>query len=56
MQVKKGILNHFKKHYDNVDWKRPKIRGLELKRLNSVEKEGLEVDFCEDEIWEVLNS
>ena len=36
--VKEGIREFFKDYFSNVNWSRPKVRGLGLKRLSVSEK------------------
>ena len=39
-----------------MSWQCPKIVGLGLKKLTSVESMSLEVEFTMDEVWDALNS
>ena len=37
--IREGIFSHFKDHFKNVTWKRPKLLGLQLKCLSVEERE-----------------
>ena len=37
-----------------MQWRRPKINGLGLKKLSTVEKEALEETFNKEEVWNAL--
>ena len=52
--IRKGVFDHFKKHFQKVSWQRPTIKRWNIRRLTSTEREMLEEDFSE-EIWEALN-
>ncbi|KAK3199814.1 hypothetical protein Dsin_023229 [Dipteronia sinensis] len=53
--IKEGVLNFFQDHFKNVNWQRPKINGLNFNLLSVAEKEGLEMEFKVEEVWETVN-
>ena len=44
-QVKEGVLKFFEGHFANVKWKRPRIRGLNLKQILKWESSLMESTF-----------
>ena len=54
--IREGIFDFFKKQYSKVEWQRPKINGLNLKRLSTDQRNGLEVVFTYEEVWDALCS
>ncbi|KAK3199589.1 hypothetical protein Dsin_023004 [Dipteronia sinensis] len=54
LQVKAGVCNFFKSHFQNVTWTRPSIVGLNLKRFSDDEREVLEEDFSTEEVRSAL--
>ncbi|KAK3231468.1 hypothetical protein Dsin_003349 [Dipteronia sinensis] len=55
-EVRAGVADFFEKHYKNVSWTRPYIKGLPLKKLSAEEGESLEEIFTEEEVWTALTS
>ncbi|KAK3221461.1 hypothetical protein Dsin_008486 [Dipteronia sinensis] len=55
-EIKQGIYNYFKKHYENVAWKRPKIIGLDIKRYFDEERLSLEEEFSMEKVTEAVKS
>ncbi|KAK2646793.1 hypothetical protein Ddye_021988, partial [Dipteronia dyeriana] len=51
-----GVADYFEKFYKNVEWRRPTIRGLPLKKLSIMERELLEKKFCTEGVWATLSS
>ncbi|KAK3206879.1 hypothetical protein Dsin_020925 [Dipteronia sinensis] len=52
----KRVTNFFVEHYKNVDWVKPKIEGMDLKKLTMVDSKSLEDMFSREEVWEALSS
>ncbi|KAK2656715.1 hypothetical protein Ddye_009767 [Dipteronia dyeriana] len=52
--VRRGVLQHFKDLFKKVEWHRPRLRGLNFKRLSAEEREGLETDFSVEEVWRAV--
>ena len=52
--IRRGIFDFFKKHYEKSSWPRPTIDGLDLKRLEDVESRNMEEEFSMEEIWEAV--
>ncbi|KAK3206390.1 hypothetical protein Dsin_020436 [Dipteronia sinensis] len=55
-QVKEGVFNFFKDHFKNVTWSRPKVGGLDIKRISVEDRKALGRDFNLEEVWETLSS
>ena len=56
VQVRDGVLHHFKTHYKRSTWSRPKISDLGTKQISTSQKEELEVVFSYEEVWKALCS
>ncbi|KAK3199607.1 hypothetical protein Dsin_023022 [Dipteronia sinensis] len=54
--VRKGVFDFFSYHYKNVEWERPKIRGLGVQHFSMADSEALEVQFSEEEFWTALSA
>ncbi|KAK2640305.1 hypothetical protein Ddye_028100 [Dipteronia dyeriana] len=55
-EIRRGISYHFKNHYENVGWKRPKIGGLDLMRLFQAKRLCLEEEFSLEEVLVAVKS
>ncbi|KAK3229325.1 hypothetical protein Dsin_001206 [Dipteronia sinensis] len=55
-EIKEEIAVYFETFYKNVNWRRPNIRGLPIKKLTEVERDLLEAKFDKDEVWAALSS
>ncbi|KAK3199549.1 hypothetical protein Dsin_022964 [Dipteronia sinensis] len=54
--IREGIYNFFKNHYKKVLWDRPKIRGLDFKKVSIEDSISLERPFSKEEVWEAVCS
>ncbi|KAK3225731.1 hypothetical protein Dsin_005593 [Dipteronia sinensis] len=52
--IREGICRFFKDHYSQDSWSRPKLKALDLKKLEQADSLALEVDFYPEEVWLAL--
>ncbi|KAK2664582.1 hypothetical protein Ddye_003156 [Dipteronia dyeriana] len=52
--VRKGVLQHFKDLFKNVEWQRPRLGALNFKRLSTGENKGVETEFSREEVWRAV--
>ncbi|KAK3189699.1 hypothetical protein Dsin_029260 [Dipteronia sinensis] len=50
-RIRERVVRFFKNHYKNVEWQRPKMRGLAFKQLDQTERMMLEDEFSGEEVW-----
>ena len=49
-ELREGVAEFFENHYKNVEWSRPKINGLALKKLLPMERDSLEGTFSKKDV------
>ncbi|KAK0599556.1 hypothetical protein LWI29_006326 [Acer saccharum] len=55
-EVSSGVADFFEQQFRNVQWSRPKVRGLPLKKLSVGDKNFLEESFSVEEVKVALDS
>jgi hypothetical protein len=53
-EIRGDIMTYFRKHYEEVIWKRPCLYGFLFKHLSESQVLGLEGRFLEGEVAEVI--
>ncbi|KAK2655027.1 hypothetical protein Ddye_008079 [Dipteronia dyeriana] len=54
--LRRGIVDFFKCHFEQVSWSRPSIENIDLKKLGEWESASLEVAFSLEEVWEAVRN
>ncbi|KAK3199335.1 hypothetical protein Dsin_022750 [Dipteronia sinensis] len=56
LEVRKGVLNHFRNQYRKGLGTRPRIRDFPMNRISHTQENELEEEFTQEEVWEAISS
>ncbi|KAK3199551.1 hypothetical protein Dsin_022966 [Dipteronia sinensis] len=56
MEVRRGVLNHFKLQFRRMMEIRPRIHCLVMQRISQAQEIMLEEEFTHEEVWEAISS